>query len=347
MKVPSTTALDLEKKGLRHMVTLQDMSLKELKDLLKLMTMFKKARKDNAVPHILRDKTIGVLFEAGSTRTRVSFQEAATLLGGASYFLSPKDIHLGSKETIEDTSRVLSRMVDAIVVRANKPETVDKLVETATVPIINALDTRFHPTQICADFFTIFEHMPDKDFHEITIAFMGDATDVCRSLMLAATKFGMNFKQIGPKKYQMQEKWLKMAKENAAKSGSKLEITDDIGKVSECNVIYGDSFYWTTQEDEKEERLKAFMPDYVITKALMDRAQPGALLCHCLPANDQQEVTREALEGPHSVVFDEAENRVTAELAILAYYMYRFVNTPTPEVIAAHKKEITDFLHTL
>ena len=348
MKLPSSSVTNLNKKDMRHMITMNDFTRKEMDDMLELMTLLKEARRENAVPQLFKNKSVAMVFEAGSTRTRVSFEVAATLLGGHALFLSPRDIHLGGKESIDDTARVLSRMCDIIMARTNSGATTEALTKMSTVPVINGLDCVYHPTQMLADIFTMMEHMPEgKELSDLTVAFMGDATDVCRSLLLTCTKYGMNFKQIGPKKYQMQEEWLRVADKNCAETGATYEITDDVSKISECDVVYGDSFYWTTQLDEKEERLAAFMPDYVITKELMENAAPGAILLHCLPANDKEEVTREALEGTNSVAFDQAENRLTAQMAILIYFTYKFNNSPSEETLAHHKNKIEGFLNNL
>lgn len=348
MKLPSSSATDLNKQGMEHMISMKDFTTAEMDNMMELMHLLKEARKDNAIPHLFKDKSVAMIFEAGSTRTRVSFEVAATLLGGHGLFLSPRDIHLGGKESIDDTARVLSRMCDIVMARTNDPETVDALCKMSTVPVINGLDTRFHPTQMLADLFTIKEHITDgRQLSDLTLAFMGDATDVCRSLLLTCTKYGMNFKQIGPVKYQMEQEWQDLAAEYCKESGGSFEITDDVSKVSECDVIYGDSFYWTTQYDEKDERLAAFMPDYVITEELMSKAKPGAMLLHCLPANDKEEVTREALEGEYCVAFDEAENRLTAQMAILVYFTNKFIKVPTEEVKKAHEDKINEFLKKL
>jgi len=348
MKLPSSSATNLNKENLKHMITMNDFTRKEIDDMLELMTLLKEARKDNAIPQLFKNKSVAMIFEAGSTRTRVSFETAATLLGGHALFLSPRDIHLGAKESIDDTARVLSRMCDIIMARTNSGEITEALTKMSTVPVINGLDCVYHPTQMLADIFTMKEHMPEgKKLSDLTVAFMGDATDVCRSLLLTCTKYGMNFKQIGPKKYQMQEEWLKVADKNCAETGASYEITDDISKISECNVVYGDSFYWTTQLDEKEERLAAFMPDYVITKELLDKAAPGAILMHCLPANDKEEVTREALEGDNSVAFDQAENRLTAQMAILVYFTQKHDIKPTEETIKYHENRINSLLEKI
>lgn len=348
MKLPSSSATELNKVNLEHMVSMKDFSVEEMDNMMELMTHLKQARKDNAIPPLFKGKSVGMIFEAGSTRTRVSFEVAATLLGGHALFLSPKDIHLGGKESIDDTSRVLSRMCDIIMARTNSPETLDGLLAMSTVPVINGLDTRFHPTQMLADLYTIREHITDgRKLSDLTLAFMGDATDVCRSLMLTCAKYGMGFKQIGPKKYHMEQEWIDMALNFCEESGGKIEITDDVERISDCDVVYGDSFYWVTQMDEKEERLAAFMPNYVITEELMAKARPGAMLLHCLPANDKEEVTRGALESEYSVAFDEAENRLTAQMAILVYFTHKDAVIPTQETVKHHEEKISSFLSTL
>ncbi len=348
MKLPSSSATNLNKKDMINMISMKDFSTKEMDDMMELMAMLKEARRDNAIPHLFKDKSVAMIFEAGSTRTRVSFEVAASLLGGHGLFLSPRDIHLGAKESIDDTARVLSRMCDVIMARTNDPGTVDALCNMSTVPVINGLDTRFHPTQMLADLFTIKEHITDgRKLSDLTLAFMGDATDVCRSLLLTCTKYGMNFKQIGPKKYHMEQEWLDLADELCKESGASYEITEDVDAIKDCDVVYGDSFYWVTQLDEKEERLNAFMPDYVITEELMSKAKKGAMLLHCLPANDKEEVTREALEGQYCVAFDEAENRLTAQMAILVYFTHKHIEQPTEEVRKMHENKINDFLKTL
>lgn len=348
MKSPSSSATNLNKESLRHMISMKDFTTEEMDKMMDLMVMLKDARRDNAIPQLFKNKSVAMIFEAGSTRTRVSFEVAATLLGGHGLFLSPRDIHLGGKESNDDTARVLARMCDIVMARTNDPNTIDALCKMSTVPVINGLDTRFHPTQMLADLFTIKEHIHDgRKLSDLTLAFMGDATDVCRSLLLTCTKYGMNFKQIGPKKYHMEQEWQDLASQYCRESGASFEITDDVEKISECDVVYGDSFYWVTQLDEKEERLAAFMPDYVITDELMRKAKPGALLLHCLPANDKEEVTREALEGDYSVAFDQAENRLTAQMAILVYFTHKFNVEPSEVVKKKHEEKINAFLQTL
>ncbi|WP_102867135.1 putrescine carbamoyltransferase [Pseudovibrio exalbescens] len=348
MKEPSSSATNLQKSNLRHFLTTQDFTRKELEDILELMRLLKDARRENAVPQLFKGKSVAMIFEQPSTRTRVSFETAATILGGHGLFLSPKDIHLGSKESLADTGRVLSRMVDVIMARVDDHKTVADLAKYSTVPVINGLCDWLHPTQIMADLFTMQEHLPKgKNLSDLTVAFVGDATNVCSSLMFACTKFGMHFKHIGPEKYQAPAKWREIALENINESGGQLTITDDVAAVAGCDIIVADSFYWFGQEDEKEERLAAFMPKYVVTEDMMAAAGPDAIFMHCLPANDQREVTREVMDGPRSVIFDEAENRLSAQMALLVYFSHKDVKEPAPERVQDFETRIKSFLEKL
>ncbi|GMQ45546.1 ornithine carbamoyltransferase [Vibrio sp. 10N] len=345
MKLPASSATELNKEGLRHFLKTQDFSKQELTDILELMAMLKEARRDNAVPQLFKNKTIAMIFEQPSTRTRVSFEAAATLLGGHAQFLSPKDIHLGAKESLEDTGRVLSRMVDIMMARVDSHDTVAGLAKSSTVPVINGLCDWLHPTQIMADLFTIQEHLPEgKQLSDLTVAFVGDATNVASSLMFACTRFGADYKHIGPKQYCPPQEWIDIALDNCESSGSKLTVTDDISAVEGCDILVADSFYWFGQEAEKEARLSAFMPNYVVTKELLDRAGPNAMFMHCLPANDQRECTREVMECERSVIFDEAENRLTAQMALLVYFTYKHTKQPSAETVKRHEERVNAFL---
>ncbi|ELR63799.1 Putrescine carbamoyltransferase [Photobacterium marinum] len=348
MKLPSSSATNLNKKGLRHFLKTQDFTKKELTDILDLMAMLKQARRDNAIPQLFKGKSVAMIFEQPSTRTRISFETAATLLGGHALFLSPKDIHLGSKESLEDTARVMSRMVDVIMARVDEHTTVAGLAEQASVPVINGLCDWLHPTQIMADLFTMIEHLPDgKALEDLTVAFVGDATNVASSLMFACTKFGMTFKHICPDRFKAPQKWVDIALENCETSGGKLVITDNTDEVAGCDIIVADSFYWFGQEDEKEIRLSTFIPEYVVTQEMMDKAGPNAMFMHCLPANDQRECTREVMESPNSIIFDEAENRLTAQMALLVYLTHKHNKLPSDATVAEHKAKIENFLATL
>ncbi len=348
MKLPSSSATNLNKEGLRHFLKTQDFTKKELSDILELMAMLKQARRDNALPQLFKGKSVAMIFEQPSTRTRVSFETAATLLGGHALFLSPKDIHLGSKESLEDTARVMSRMVDVIMARVDDHSTVAGLAEQASIPVINGLCDWLHPTQIMADLFTMIEHLPEgKSLSDLTVAFVGDATNVASSLMFACTKFGMTFKHICPERFKAPQKWVDIALDNCETSGGKLVITDNTDDVAGCDIIVADSFYWFGQEDEKEIRLSTFIPEYVVTQEMMDKAGPNAVFMHCLPANDQRECTREVMESSNSVIFDEAENRLTAQMALLVYFTHKHNQQPSEATVAEHKAKIEGFLGAL
>lgn len=348
MKLPVSSATELNKKGLRHFLDTQDLSKKELLEIFDLMKLLKDARRDNAVPQLFKGKSIAMIFEQPSTRTRVSFETAATILGGHALFLSPKDIHLGAKESLEDTSKVLSRMVDIMMARVDNHSTVAGLAEYATVPVVNGLCDWLHPTQMLADVFTMIEHLPEgKKLEDLTVTFMGDATNVCSSLAFICTQLGMSYKHIGPKKYQMPQEWQDIALENCKTSGGSLLVTDDVEEVRGSDIVVADSFYWFGQEAEKEERLSTFMPRYVVTQEIMDLAGENAMFMHCLPANDQRECTREVMNGKQSIIFDEAENRLTAQMAILVYFTYNHIPQPSKETIKMHEDKIKDFLKNI
>lgn len=348
MKRPIHTATNLEKVGLRHFLKTQDFSQEELQDILDLMAMLKQARRDNAVPQLFAGKTVAMLFEQPSTRTRVSFETAATILGGHAQFLSPNDIHLGSKESIADTSRVLSRMVDVIMALVDDHKSLSQLAKHSTVPVINGLCDWLHPTQVLADIFTMMEHLPEgKSLEDLTVAFVGDASNVASSLMFICTKFGMEYRHIGPAQYQVPDKWRDIALENCRDSGGKLTLTDDIEAVAGADIVVADSFYWYGQEDEKTARLSTFIPNYVVDQTVLDKAGQDALFMHCLPANDTRETTRDLMDGPRSVIFDQAENRLIAQMALLVYLTHKDVQPARQEVQQAHQAKIGAFLATL
>lgn len=348
MKLPSSTATNLEKPGMRHFLKTQDFTKAELQDILDLMTMLKQARRENAVPQLFAGKTVGMIFEQPSTRTRVSFEAAATILGGHAQFLSPNDIHLGGKENIADTSRVLSRMCDIVMARVDSHKTVADLAKDSTVPVINGLCDWLHPTQMMADIFTMMEHLPEgKQLSDLKVAFSGDATNVSNELALICTKFGMEYLHIGPKKYFINDEIVEMIEENCKESGGSFVMTEDVQAAKGCDILVADSFYWFGQEAEREERLEAFMPNYVVDQRMMDIAGPQCMFMHCLPANDSRETTREVMDGPRSVIFDEAENRLSAQMALLVYFTHKDVQPASEDVKAAHAAKIGDFLAKL
>ena len=284
----------------------------DLMDIIDLGIELKKKGKNGEKTDLLEGKTLGMLFEKSSTRTRVSFETGMTKLGGHAIFLSKNDIQLGRGETIEDTALVLSRYVDVIMYRAMSNKTMRELAEHATVPVINGLDDKEHPCQVITDLMTIKEHK--GELRGLNLVYLGDgANNMAHSYLLGCGIVGMNIKIVSPEKYWPDRYYVNEAK----KFGTKIEITDQIqGSTKNADVVATDTWVSMGDEAEKEQRLKDFR-GYTVNKGLMDEAKKDAIFIHCLPAYYGYEVTKEVAHGPQSVIFDEAENRMWAQMAIL------------------------------
>lgn len=331
--------------SIRHFIDTQDFSKEELLDIFELMHLLKAARKQGCVPQLLKNASLGMIFEEPSTRTRVSFEVAMELLGGHALYLKPGEIHLGARESLFDTDKVLSRMCDIIMARTLKHKTITDLAKYADVPVLNGLTDYNHPTQVIADVFTMIEHMPaGKKLEDLKVVFIGDRTNVCSSLMHMTTRMGMSFTHIAPKKYQSPQEWIDIAKENIALYGGSIHVTDDMNAVQGADFVYTDLWWWVDQEDEAEERVAAFKPTYQVTQEVMKKAGPNAKFMHCLPASRNVEVLDEVIDSPQSIVFDEAENRLTAQMGLLVYFLYPVRQQATEEQAANHKKQIEAFL---
>lgn len=330
----------------RHFVDTQDFTKEELLGLLGLIRLIKDADRQGATPRLLPDASLALIFEEPSTRTRVSFEVAMTQLGGHALYLKPGEIHLGERESLGDTARVLSRMVDAIVARALKHQTVLGLAEAATVPVINGLTDYNHPTQVVCDVFTMMEHMPaGKRLEDLNVTFVGDSTNVLSSLMHICTQLGMHFTHAAPKKYQPPLRWREIAQENCRKSGGTLRITEDVvAAVREADFVYTDLWWWVGQEDEIPERRAAFMPAYQVNSDLLRHAPAHCKFMHCLPASRGVEATDEVLDSPQSIIFDQAENRLHTEKGILVWLLYPRLKRPSAALRAYHAGRIEAFL---
>lgn len=334
---------------LKHFVDCNELQVKEIYEIFKLMKMLKKARYDGAVPELLKNKTLGMIFEEPSTRTRVSFEAAMTLLGGHAQYYRPGDLHLGKKECYYDTAKVLSRMCDGIFCRAYKHETILGLAKYSEVPVFNGLSDYNHPTQAMCDAFTILEHVTEeqkKDTSKIKVVFVGDCTNVCSSTMHICTQLGMHFTHIAPKKYQSPKEWVEIAKKHIAKIGSgSVTVTDDINAVKGADIVYTDLWWWFGQEDESIERYETFMKGgYQVNNKMLTIAGKQAKVMHCLPCARNIELSDEAFDGSQSIVFDQAENRLTAQMGLLAYFMYPAIDKATDAMKLYWKGKIENFL---
>jgi putrescine carbamoyltransferase len=332
--------------AVRHFIDTQDFSKKELLDIIELTRRIKAADKEGCTPKLLQDASLAMIFEEPSTRTRVSFEVAMTELGGHALYLKPGEIHLGVRESMYDTAKVLSRMCDAIFCRALKHATVAELAKYAEVPVLNGLTDYNHPTQVVCDALTMIEHMPEgKTLEQLNVTFIGDATNVLSSLMLICTKLGMHFTHAAPKKYQPPEEWLRWANANCDQSGGTLVITDDpVAAVKKADFIYTDLWWWVGQEDQIPERRAAFMPAYQVNKTLFEKAPSHCKFMHCLPASRGVEASDEVMDHPRSIIFDQSENRLHTEKGLLVYFVYPHLKRPPQSLKDYHREQVESFL---
>lgn len=299
----------------KHLLSMQDLSPNEIEAILdKAEGLKEKLRKGE--PHeLLRGKTLGMIFEKPSLRTRVTFETGMTQLGGHAIYLAPADIQLGKRESVPDTARNLSRWVDAVMARLFKHDIIVELARHSSVPVINGLTDLHHPCQTLGDLLTIREHK--GKFRGLKLAWVGDGNNVCNSLLLGCTLVGMNISAVCPHGYEPDANVMTQAKKNAEKSGAKLELLTDPKKaVAGADVIYTDVWASMGQEKEAKQRMRAFK-GYQVNAQLLKLAKPNVIVMHCLPAHRGQEITDEVIDGPRSVVLDQAENRMHAQKALL------------------------------
>ena len=303
----------------RDLLTLQDVSDEELMAILRLARRLKDDLRLGRPHRHLPGRIIALLFQRPSTRTRISFEVAIKHLGGDAIYLSWQELQLARGETIADTARVLERYVNAGVARLARHETLLELAENTGIPVINALTDRFHPCQIIADLLTLWEHF--GRLKGLKLAYVGDGNNVCNSLLLGCTKVGMDISVACPYGYEPDPEAVKWAFDNAARTGSTIIITDDpIEAVRDAHVIYTDTFMsMHVPEEEREKRMEVFVPRYQVRPELFERARPDAVFMHCLPAHRGEEVAAEVIDGPRSIVFEQAENRLHAQKALLLF----------------------------
>lgn len=305
----------------KHFLSITDFSSKELIDLLQLAVQLKQElKKTGANKPLLSGKTLAMIFEKPSLRTRLSFEIGLTQLGGHAVYLAPADIGLGVREEISDVSTVTSSMADIIMARVFKHKNVTLLAKYSTVPVINALSDAEHPCQILADLLTILEIK--KSFTGLKVAFIGDGdNNVTHSLALACAMLGIHFAVASPDGYEMNPSVQKKAKMISKKTGTKIIQTDNpVRAVKNADVVYTDTWVSMGDETEKEKRLEAFSK-YQITLQLMNNAKSAAIFMHDMPAYRGYEVVKEVIDGPQSVIFQQAENRLHAQKALLVHLL--------------------------
>ena len=296
------------------------LSVSDIKDDVKyILELASKIKAGEMEEKPLEGKTLAMIFQKSSTRTRVSFDVGMYQLGGRAIFLSSNDLQMGRGEPISDTAKVLSRFVDGIMIRAIKHSDVEELAKHADVPVINGLTDLEHPCQALADMLTIKEHLGDWEGKKI--CFVGDGNNVSNSLLLIAPLLGMDMSLACPKGYEPNENILKTAQEYANENNTEITITDDIGlALQNVDAVFTDVWVSMGDEAEAKQREIDFAP-FQVNSDLMSLANDGAIFLHCLPAIRGQEVTAEVIDGPQSVIYDEAENRMHAQKAVLYYYM--------------------------
>ncbi|HLF25168.1 MAG TPA: ornithine carbamoyltransferase [Anaerolineae bacterium] len=301
---------------MKHFLSLADLTPHELPRLLDLAVALKTEWKKGGNPPYLQGKTLGMIFQKPSLRTRISFDMAMLQLGGHALYLSPNEIQLGQRESVADVARVLGRYVDAIMARVFSHKDVLELARYAGVPVANGLSDYSHPCQGLADLLTVYERF--GKFKGIKIAYIGDGNNVANSLIFGCTLLGADFAIASPIGYEITGDVVAKAQAFAVKSGSNLYFSHDPNEaVREADVIYTDVWTSMGQEAETQKRLEVFSPRYQINAALVAKARRNAIVMHCLPAHRGQEITDEVADGPQSVLWDQAENRMHAQKAIL------------------------------
>ena len=300
----------------RDFVRIGTWNSEELKTALDLADELKELRKQREPHELLPGRTLGMIFQKPSTRTRVSFEVGIVELGGYGLYLSANDLQLGRGETIKDTGHVLERYLDAIMIRTFAQEDVEQLAEHADIPVINGLTDYAHPCQALADLMTIRERL--GRLSGARLAYLGDGNNVCVSLMVGAARFGMRFVAATPKGYEPDANAVNAARRAAVQMGGTVELVRDPREAArEADVLYTD--VWTSMGQEKEsERRRKDLAGFQIDDELLSHASPDAIVLHCLPAHYGEEITEEVLYGPHSAVWDQAENRLHAQKALLA-----------------------------
>ncbi len=301
---------------MRHFLTLKDYSKEEIVEILNLAVQIKKETKENIFKKYMPNKTLGMIFEKSSTRTRVSFETGIYQLGGIGLFLSSNDIQLGRGEPISDTSRVISRMVDMVMIRNDSQKELEEFASYSKVPVINGLTDKYHPVQLMADYLTIMEYNLQDN---LVVAYVGDGNNMTHSWLMLAAQMGFELRIATPKGYEVDKDIYFEALQIAKKTGAIISTTDDPKEaISGATVVTTDTWVSMGQESEKEKRIKDFA-GYMVDENMMSLADSKAIFLHCLPAYREYEVSTETFEKHSEVVFTEAENRLHVQKAIMVW----------------------------
>ena len=304
----------------QHLLTLQDWSEDDIYQCLSLALKLKAMQKSGQKQTCLAGKTLAMIFAKSSTRTRVSFEVGASQLGGNALFLSTADIQLGRGEPISDTAQVLSRMVDGIMIRTFRQSDLEALAKYGSIPIINGLTDEFHPCQVLADLLTIYEKK--GTLKGLKLAFVGDGNNMAHSLMIGCSKLGIDVAIASPDGYKPNPVYTAWAVANAQAHASKVTVcTDPLEACKDADVLYTDVWASMGQEGEAAKRRAVFEGKYQINADCVAAAHPDCIFLHCLPAHRGEEVTGDVIDGPHSVIFDEAESRLHAQKAVMSLLM--------------------------
>lgn len=301
---------------MRHFLTLKDFSKEEILEMIELAIKIKKQTKKGKLKPYLKNQTLGMIFEKSSTRTRVSFEVGIHQLGGKGLFLSSNDLQLGRGEPMKDTARVISRMVDMVMIRTYEQSKLEEFATYSKVPVISGLSDSYHPVQLMTDYLTMVEYGKDKD---AVVAYVGDGNNMTHSWLMLASKLGFELRIATPKGYEVDEEILKDALEFAKQSGAVIKVGNDPKEaVKGASVVTTDTWISMGQEDQKEKRVKDFA-GYIVDSELMNLAQKDAMFLHCLPAYRGYEVSEEVFEAHSEEIFDEAENRLHAQKAVMVW----------------------------
>lgn len=328
----------------KDFIDTNEFTKQELLDIIDLSLAIKKAIKAGYYPPLMRNMTLGMIFQQSSTRTRVSFETAMSQMGGHAQYLGPGMIQLGGHETIGDTGKVLSKLVDVVMARVIEHKTIEELAKSCTIPVINGMSDYNHPTQEIGDLCTIKENLPEgKRLEDCKVVFVGDGTQVCASLGFITTKLGMHFVHYGPEGHQLGADHKRILEANCKRSGGSWAVTDERDAVRGADFIYTDVWYGLYENEmPKDERVRVFA-DFQVNRELMQLGALGCKFLHCLPATRGEDVTDEVADSAASLCWEQAGNRLTAMRGLLVYFT-RCRRSPSELALAAAREELDTFL---